>query len=114
MTDFSFLILFSTITIFIFRVLPFLFKNNKYLNNKESFIYKSISYSAQAMIGLIVFNSAFSGRNITQLLDTADLKDIIKLILLLLTFIMTVKTKKIIPSFLIFLTVYALTVYYLS
>lgn len=114
MIDFTFLVLFSAVTIFIFRVFPFLFKNNKYLNDKESFIYKSISYSAQAMIGLIVFNSAFSSRNLTQLFETADIKDLIKLLFLVLTFVITIKTKKIIPSFLFFLVAYSLIVYLLG
>ncbi|OOS04652.1 Branched-chain amino acid transport protein (AzlD) [Moraxella cuniculi DSM 21768] len=114
MANFTFLLVFSAITIFIFRVFPFLFKNNKYLNDKDSFLYKSISYSAQAMIGLIVFNSAFSGKNLTQLVETADVKDLIKLLFLILTFVITIKTKKIIPSFLFFLVVYGLIVYFLG
>ncbi|WP_274585118.1 hypothetical protein V6667_08505 [Neisseria leonii] len=111
MTDFAFLLLFSAATIFIFRIFPFFFKNNSYLNNQDGFLYKSISYSAQAMIGMIVFNSAFSGRDVWQLSDGADLKDAVKIVLLIMTFWITVKTKKIIPGFLLFLSLYAFFIY---
>lgn len=114
MTDFHFLVLFSIITIFIFRVFPLFFKNNRYLNDKNSFIYKSISYSAQAMIGIIVYNSAFSGKDIFQFVNTADAKDFIKLLLLVLTFFVTIKTKKIIPGFLFFLLLYTCITYWLN
>ncbi|OOF75525.1 hypothetical protein BKG96_10625, partial [Rodentibacter caecimuris] len=107
MTNILFLILFSAITIFIFRISPFFLKENKHLNNKEGFIYKSISYSAQAMIGIIVFNSAFSGKDIVNIINDFSLKTIIILFLLLGTFIMTIVTKKIIPSFIITLTLYS-------
>ncbi|OOF37559.1 AzlD domain-containing protein [Rodentibacter heidelbergensis] len=112
MTNIILLILFSAITIFIFRISPFFLKENKHLNNKEGFIYKSISYSAQAMIGIIVFNSAFSGKNILELIDDFSLKTIVILLLLLGTFIMTILTKKIIPSFIITLALYSLILYY--
>ncbi|OOF38144.1 hypothetical protein BKK49_10180 [Rodentibacter rarus] len=94
MTNIILLILFSAITIFIFRISPFFLKENKHLNNKEGFIYKSISYSAQAMIGIIVFNSAFSSKNILELIDNFSLKMVIILLLLLGTFMMTILTKK--------------------
>ncbi|THA02086.1 AzlD domain-containing protein [Rodentibacter pneumotropicus] len=112
MTNILFLILFSAITIFIFRISPFFLKDNKHLNNKDGFIYKSIRYSAQAMIGIIVFNSAFSGKDIVSIFNDFSPKTIIILFLLLGTFIMTIVTKKIIPSFIITLTLYSLILYY--
>lgn len=112
MTNIILLILFSAITIFIFRISPFFLKENKHLNNKEGFIYKSISYSAQAMIGIIVFNSVFSGKDIVNMINDFSPKTIIISFLLLGTFIMTVVTKKIIPSFIITLTLYSLILYY--
>lgn len=111
MSDFTLLLLFSIVTIFIFRIIPFSFKNNKYLNDKDSFIYKTISYSTQAMIGIIVYNSAFSGKDISQLATHIDSKDLVKIIFLIMTFILTIKTKKIIPSFLLFLALYTVYVY---
>lgn len=112
MTNIILLILFSAITIFIFRISPFFLKENKHLNNKEGFIYKSISYSAQAMIGIIVFKSAFSGKDIVNMINDFSPKTIIISFLLLGTFIMTIVTKKIIPSFIITLTLYSLILYY--
>jgi branched-subunit amino acid transport protein len=100
------LIIFSAVTIFIFRYLPFLFKNHALLQDKQSRLYRFLSYSAQAMLGLIIYETAFPNKHALDWLAAGQGLDGMKLGLLLLTFVVVVRTKKLLPVFFVGLGIY--------
>lgn len=70
-----YLIIFSAITAFIFRTIPFLIKKNKLLVNQQGSFYRFLSYSTQAMLGMIIYDTAFNQKNLLQLFSSFSLLD---------------------------------------
>ncbi|MNN41788.1 Branched-chain amino acid transport protein (AzlD) [compost metagenome] len=93
------LIAFSALTAFAFRALPFAFKNSAALTQTQGSFYRFISYSAQAMLGVIIYDTAFNKMDALTLIQQFQTLDALKLILLVGTFVTVVRTKKILPSF---------------
>jgi branched-subunit amino acid transport protein len=108
------LIAFSAITVFAFRALPFAFKNSTALTRTQGSFYRFISYSAQAMLGVIIYDTAFNKMDALTLIRQFQMMDAVKLFLLVGTFIAVVKTKKILPSFFTSLFIYVAAFAYLS
>jgi branched-subunit amino acid transport protein len=108
------LIAFSAITAFAFRALPFAFKNSTALTRTQGSFYRFISYSAQAMLGVIIYDTAFNKMDVLTLIRQFQMMDAVKLFLLVGTFIAVVKTKKILPSFFTSLFIYVAAFTYLS
>lgn len=108
------LIAFSAITAFAFRALPFAFKNSTTLTRTQGSFYRFISYSAQAMLGVIIYDTAFNKMDALTLIRQFQMMDAVKLFLLVGTFIAVVKTKKILPSFFTSLFIYVAAFAYLS
>jgi branched-subunit amino acid transport protein len=100
------LIIFSALTAFAFRLTPFFMKNSSLLNNQEGNFYRFLSYSTQAMLGVIIYDTAFHNKTLSTLLGQWHFLDTIKFLLLLITFIWVAKSKKILPSFFFGLIVY--------
>lgn len=100
------LILFSAVTAFVFRVIPFFMKNNKLLVDQQGSFYRFLSYSTQAMLGMIIYDTAFNQKNLLQFFSSFNSLDAIKIILLLAMFILVIKTNKVLLYFLISLLVY--------
>jgi branched-subunit amino acid transport protein len=88
------IILFSALTAFIFRLLPFVFKRSRVLNDQTGYIYRFLNYSTQAMLGVIVFNTAFHNHGYS-FIENFQFLDYIKSIILITCFIYVAKTKKI-------------------
>jgi branched-subunit amino acid transport protein len=101
-----YIILFSALTAFVCRLLPFLIKNNALLNNQNGSFYRFLNYSTQAMLGVIIYDTAFHKAGILKLIQNFSIIDGIKILLLLIMFIWVAKTKKILLSFLTGLCVY--------
>ncbi|MNI81423.1 Branched-chain amino acid transport protein (AzlD) [compost metagenome] len=108
------LIAFSAVTAFAFRALPFAFKNSTALTRTQGSFYRFISYSAQAMLGVIIYDTAFNKMDALTLIRQFEMMDAVKLFLLVGTFIAVVKTKKILPSFFASLFIYVAAFAYLS
>ncbi|WP_212626353.1 AzlD domain-containing protein [Pseudomonas sp. PP3] len=108
------LIAFSAVTAFAFRALPFAFKNSSALTQTQGSFYRFISYSAQAMLGVIIYDTAFNKRDALALIQQFDTLDALKLFLLVGTFIAVAKTRKILPSFFVSLTIYVAAFVYLN
>jgi branched-subunit amino acid transport protein len=107
-----FLIGFAAITAFAFRALPFAFKNSVALTNTQGSFYRFVSYSAQAMLGVIIYDTAFKKADALTMLQQASMLDALKLALLIATFIIVAKTKKILPSFFAGLAIYFIALVY--
>ncbi|MFJ2688937.1 AzlD domain-containing protein [Pseudomonas sp. NPDC087336] len=108
------LIAFSAVTAFAFRALPFAFKNSTALTRTQGSFYRFISYSAQAMLGVIIYDTAFNKMDVLTLIRQFQMMDAVKLFLLVGTFIAVVKTKNILPSFFTSLFIYVAAFTYLS
>jgi len=108
------LIAFSAVTAFAFRALPFAFKNSRALTQPQGAFYRFISYSAQAMLGVIVYNTALNKMDALTLILQFQILDALKLFLLAGTFIAVVKTKKILPSFFTSLCIFVAGYLYLE
>lgn len=61
------LLIFSALTILFCRVFLFLFANYPILSNKDGKFYKFLTYSTQAMLGGIVYATAFGSQNVSEL-----------------------------------------------
>ena len=107
------LIIFSIITIFLFRVFPFIFKNTAILGNQNNKFYKFLGYSTQGMLGMIVYNSLFEHKDIVKLLSNWNLTNTLNIAILLFIFIFVVKTNKMLSGFIISLLIYLLIVMYI-
>ena len=81
------LIAFSALTAFAFRALPFAFKNSAALTHTQGSFYRFISYSAQAMLGVIIYDTAFNKKDALTLFQQFEPLDALKLVLLVGTFI---------------------------
>lgn len=108
------LIAFSALTAFAFRALPFAFKNSAALTQTQGSFYRFISYSAQAMLGVIIYDTAFNRRDALTLIQQIQMLDALKLFLLVGTFIAVAKTKSILPSFFASLFIYLAALVYLN
>ncbi|WP_415758806.1 AzlD domain-containing protein [Pseudomonas sp. LT1P18] len=108
------LIAFSALTAFAFRALPFAFKNSAALTQTQGSFYRFISYSAQAMLGVIIYDTAFNKMDALTLIQQFQMLDALKLSLLVGTFIMVAKTKKILPAFFASLSIYLAALVYLN
>lgn len=108
------LITFSALTALAFRALPFAFKNSSALTNTQGSFYRFISYSAQAMLGVIIYDTAFNKMDALTLMQQFQMLDALKLLLLVGTFIAVIKTKKILPTFFASLLIYVAAFVYLK
>lgn len=108
-----FLIGFAAVSAFAFRALPFAFKNTTALTRTHGSFYRFISYSAQAMLGVIIYDTAFNKLDAPGLMQHFERLDGLKLILLLGTFIVVAKTRKILPAFFTCLGIYLTALVYL-
>ncbi|WP_085580702.1 MULTISPECIES: AzlD domain-containing protein [unclassified Pseudomonas] len=102
------LIGFGALTAFAFRALPFAFKNAPALTRTQGSFYRFVSYSAQAMLGVIVYDTAFGKLDGPSLLQQFQVLDALKILLLAGTFVVVAKTRQILPSFLGSLAIYLL------
>jgi branched-subunit amino acid transport protein len=107
------LIVFSALCAFVFRGLPFVFKNSAALSQTEGSLYRFISYSAQAMLGIIVYDTAFDKRDALSLVHEFQTLDGVKLVLLSLAFVVVIKTKRMLLSFFASLLAYLAALLYL-
>ena len=73
------LIAFSALTAFAFRALPFAFKNSAALTQTQGSFYRFISYSAQAMLGVIIYDTAFNKMDALTLIQQFQMLDALKL-----------------------------------
>lgn len=101
MSMFWILLLFSAITIFICRILPFIFANHALLGNTDGAFYRFLTYSTQAMLGAIVYSTAFFTHDIVSFLGDFALIDGVKLILLAFVFFATLWTNRLLSAFLL-------------
>ncbi|MFJ5286879.1 AzlD domain-containing protein [Pseudomonas sp. NPDC088429] len=108
------LISFAAVTAFAFRALPFAFKNTPALTHTNGSFYRFVSYSAQAMLGVIIYDTAFNKLDAPSLLQQFQIIDGLKILLLAGTFVVVAKTKQILPSFLASLVIYLLAFVYLN
>ena len=108
-----FLIGFAAVSALAFRALPFAFKNTTALTRTHGSFYRFINYSAQAMLGVIIYDTAFNKQDAPSLMQQFESLDALKLTLLLGTFIAVAKTRKILPAFLASLMIYLTAVVYL-
>ena len=106
------LIAFSGLTALAFRALPFAFKNSTALTRTQGSFYRFISYSAQAMLGVIIYDTAFKKMDALTLIQRFDTLDAVKLLLLVGTFLAVAKTKKILPAFFASLVIYLAALYW--
>ena len=108
------LIGFAAITAFAFRALPFAFKNTTALARTDGSFYRFVSYSAQAMLGVIIYDTAFARLDGPSLVQQFQILDALKLLLLVGTFAVVAKTRKILPGFFASLLIYVLAFAYLN
>jgi branched-subunit amino acid transport protein len=107
------LIGFAALSAFAFRAVPFAFKNTTALTRTQGSFYRFISYSAQAMLGVIIYDTAFNKTDVVTLIRQFGILDALKLFLLLGTFIVVAKTRKILPGFFACLAIYLSAFVYL-
>lgn len=108
------LIGFAAISALAFRALPFAFKNTPALTRTQGSFYRFISYSAHAMLGVIIYETAFNKRDAPSLIQQFESLDALKLILLIGTFIAVARTRKILPAFFACLMIYVAALIYLQ
>ena len=100
------LIIFSCLTAFLCRFFPFTIKNNKFLTHKDSLFYKFLSYSTQAMLGVIIYNTAFHNMNIVVFYNNFHVLSLVKIILLVIAFAWVAKNDNILPALICTLCIY--------
>ena len=100
------LLIFSAITIFICRILPFFFAHNTLLGNQDGKFYRFLTYSTQAMLGAIVYATAFFTQDIIQLVSGFGMIEALKVVLLLLVFFGTLWTNRLLSVFLLALVIF--------
>lgn len=100
-------ILFAALTAFLFRLTPFLFHKSALLNNKNGRFYRFLNYSAQAMMGYLVFGSTFGYQPINQWLEHFSLQQGLQLALLIACFIWVIYTQRLLSGLLLFIGIYA-------
>lgn len=107
------LIGFAALSAFAFRALPFAFKNTTALTRTQGSFYRFIRYSAQAMLGVIIYDTAFNKLDAPSLVQQFGSLDVLKLTLLTGTFIVVARTRKILPAFFACLVIYLAALIYL-
>ncbi|PZT47794.1 hypothetical protein B6S12_07240 [Helicobacter valdiviensis] len=100
------LLIFSALSIFIFRILPFFFAKSAFLSNQDGVFYRFLTYSTQAMLGAIVYATAFLGKDIGMFVSGFALIDVVKLALLAFVFVATAITNRLLSAFLLSLVVF--------
>ncbi len=95
------LLIFSALTILFCRIFPFLFANHPILSNKDGKLYKFLTYSTQAMLGGIVYATAFESQTISEFFANFSPLELIKITLLIFIFIATIKTDRLLSIFLL-------------
>lgn len=109
--NFWLLIAFASITIAIFRGFPFFFRHSAFLNNKDGAFYRFLTYSTQAMLGAIVYATAFMNKNIENLISDFALIDGVKFALIAFIFFATIWTNRLLTCFLFALGVFIIFIY---
>ncbi|MDA3967117.1 MULTISPECIES: hypothetical protein [Helicobacter] len=100
------LLIFSALSIFAFRILPFFFAKSAYLSNQDGVFYRFLTYSTQAMLGAIVYATAFFSKDIVSFVSDFALVDVVKLALLIFVFIATMVTNRLLSAFLLSLVIF--------
>jgi len=103
---------FAAMTAFAFRAAPFVFKNSTVLNNTTSSFYRFLSYSAQAMMGVIIYDTAFKKAGVLTLIEQFQPITMLKLFLLIVTFACVAKTRQTLPIFFLAMLIYSAAVVY--
>lgn len=106
MSMFWILLLFAALTIFICRVLPFIFADHALLGNTDGRFYRFLTYSTQAMLGAIVYSTAFFTHDIMTFVQNFAFIDALKLLLLAFVFFATLWTNRLLSAFLLALVVF--------
>lgn len=100
------LLIFSAVSIFVFRVTPFFFAKSTLLSNQDGVFYRFLTYSTQAMLGAIVYATAFFSKDIASFVSDFALIDVVKLALLIFVFIATIITNRLLSAFLLSLVIF--------
>lgn len=100
------LLLFAIGTAVFFRVGPFLLGNDGHALDRSSKVYRFLSYSAQAMLGVMCFESTFGKRDFLQIVASAQPIDLYKLVILIAVFSYAAKTQKLILPFVLSTSLY--------
>ena len=103
---------FAAVTAFLFRTTPFAFKNSTALSDTTGSFQKFLSYSTQAMMGVIIYDTAFRKADALTFVEQFQAIAALKLCLLLLAFACVAKTGKTLPVFFCGLLIYFAAVVY--
>lgn len=99
-------IIIASLVSFGFRAIPVLFKNKLGEIEKSSFII-FLNYTACAIIGGIIYITAFHSESIEILYHAVNYNDLLKILILIASFIINLKLKNPIITFLICIISYA-------
>ena len=108
------IILFSVITAFFFRVIPFCIGRNRYLVNQDTKFYRFLSYSSQAMLGVMCFEAMFGKTGYGDIVSRLAWNDVIAVALILTAFVVVARTKNILFIFGINSTLFVLSLVFLT
>lgn len=106
-----FLIIFSAVTALFFRSLPFILKNTALFNKIDSPFYRFLNYSTQAMLGVIIYDTAFHNESYLSFIQTLNYWALLKIGLLLAVFIFVILTRRLFLAFLGGLLIYILAIF---
>lgn len=104
------IILTAAVTSYSLKLIPVLFLN-KFQLSKDNSILKFFNYAAYAMIGSIIYIISLGNMNQT---DTFVINyiSVLKIFIILLTFLISCRTKKTLTNFSISLMIYAVLFYW--
>lgn len=104
-------IIIASLVSFGFRAIPVLFKNKLGTIEKSPFVV-FLNYTACAMIGSIIYITAFHSESIIKLYDSANYNDLLKMSILIASFVINLKLKNPVITFLICIISYASLSYF--
>lgn len=90
----------------ILRFLPLLFKNKLEKLKSSSFII-FLNYASCAIIGGMIYSTAFNSSSLSVLYDNAGVNDFLKMVVLIVSFIINIRIKNAITTFLLCIGGYA-------
>ena len=82
----------AAVTAFFFRFSPVLLRKLPALSDPGSPTYKFLSYSSQAMLGLLTFQLIFGKINIGDFLDAVSMTDFLGFLILVVAFALVART----------------------
>lgn len=95
-----------------FRAMPLLFKNKLGDLERSRFVV-FLNYTACAIIGSIIYVIAFNSDTIVELYHTANAQTLLKIVILAASFIINLKLKNPVITFLICITSYGILSYFI-